>query len=388
MFLHLHIPGFHAAVHQAMEPALRGRPVAVAVDGGDQAALFDVSIEARTAGIWPGFRAAPARHRCPGLRVVTPRPELYQRAHRALLAEAVSATPRAGGKPGAIDLDLGGTEVLWRHACGSADAGLQAVWWAERLRDRIRGDLRLPAALGVSARLRIARLAAFAAREGGLGLRIVLPGGEAEAIAPWPVRWLRDLPHEVLRPLADCGVETFGALAALAPVDVRRLLGRHAELPLAVLAGDDEPEVPVFGEPERELAASCEAGPAGADAERAARLLAGLARDLGFRLRAEGCACTRLALAGTWLDGRTTVRACRPPRQLRHDDELSRTALALLAPLARRVAWERLALTAGGLLPAEEQQELLAPPRGRKVQGARDLLRARFGGEMVGGGGG
>ena len=46
------------------------------------------------------------------------------------------------------------------------DAGLQAGWWAERLRERLRGDLRLPAALGVSSRLRIARLAAFAAREG------------------------------------------------------------------------------------------------------------------------------------------------------------------------------------------------------------------------------
>ena len=51
MFLHLAIPGFHAAAHQAANATLRGRPVAVAVDNGDQAPLFAVSLEGRTAGV-------------------------------------------------------------------------------------------------------------------------------------------------------------------------------------------------------------------------------------------------------------------------------------------------------------------------------------------------
>ena len=48
MFLHLQIPGFHAAVHQAAEAGLRGRPVAVAVDAGPQAPLFATSVETRS----------------------------------------------------------------------------------------------------------------------------------------------------------------------------------------------------------------------------------------------------------------------------------------------------------------------------------------------------
>ncbi|MBA2479037.1 MAG: DNA polymerase IV, partial [Planctomycetes bacterium] len=54
MFLHLSIPGFHAAVHQAASAALRDRPVAVAVDAGEQAPLFAVSLEGRSEGVWPG----------------------------------------------------------------------------------------------------------------------------------------------------------------------------------------------------------------------------------------------------------------------------------------------------------------------------------------------
>ncbi|MBA3710212.1 MAG: DNA polymerase IV, partial [Planctomycetes bacterium] len=58
MLLHLSIPGFHAAVHQAATSLLRDRPVAVAVDAGDQAPLFAVSLEGQAEGVWPGMRAA------------------------------------------------------------------------------------------------------------------------------------------------------------------------------------------------------------------------------------------------------------------------------------------------------------------------------------------
>src|SRR3954471_7531810 len=84
MYLHVRIPGFHAAVHQAASTRLRGRPVAVAVDGNDQAPLFATSVEARRQGVWPGLRAAAARRRCPGLHVVTPEPDLYRRAEAAV----------------------------------------------------------------------------------------------------------------------------------------------------------------------------------------------------------------------------------------------------------------------------------------------------------------
>ena len=386
MFLHLHLPGFHATVHQAVTSRWAGRPVAVAIDAGSQAPLIDVSPEARRQGLFPGLRAAAALRRCPGLTVVTPQPELYRRARRALVAAASTATPLVGGRADGLDLDLGGTERLWRDATGSDDPLRQAVWWATTLQQRIGDDLRLPTAIGVAGRLRIARLAALAAREPATrprGVQVVPPGGEVGASSGWPIRWLRDLPWESLRLLADCGIATLGAAAAMAPTDLRQLLGADAEELLALLSGDDEPLVPPCIDPEPEIALARGAGDGGADAARAALLMAALARDLGFRLRADGLACTRLTIAGIWLDGRTGTRLVASKRQLRHDDELERSANAALSALNRRVSWERLSLTATGLCSAEEQQELFDTPRSRRLEGARDLLRARFGAEMV-----
>ncbi len=386
MFLHLHLPGFHATVHQAVTPRLAGRPVAVAIDAGTQAPLIDVSPEAHAQGVFPGLRAAAALRRCHGLTVVTPQPELYRRARRALLAAASTATPLVGGRADGLDLDLGGTERLWRDATGSDDPLAQARWWAQTLHQRIGDDLRLPTAIGVSTRLRVARLAALAARERSarpLGVEVVAVGTEGSAIRAWPLRWLRDLPWDSLRLLADCGITTLGAAAEMAPADLRQLLGADAEELLALWSGDDEPLVPPCVDPEPEIAIARGAGDGGADATRAGLLLAALARDLGFRLRADGLACIRLTVAGTWLDGRIGTRLVTSKRPLRHDDELERAALTALIALTRRVSWERLSLTATGLCSAEEQQELFDTPRSRRLENARDLLRTRFGAEMV-----
>jgi DNA polymerase IV len=385
MFIHLHIPGFHAAVHQALDSTLRGRPVAVAVDASEQAPLFDSSSEARAQRIWPGVRAAAARRRCPGLVVVTPQPELYRRAQRALVTAASAATPRVAWQQAGVDLDLHGTETLWRAVTGSDQSVAQAAWWAATLRQRVAERLALAVSVGVAPRLQLARLAALAARGTAQQVSVVMPGAEHAALVHWPLRWLRALPPELLRTLADCGLTTFGAIAELPPAALDQVLSTHAGLVRSVLDGDDALDVPALVDPERELAAVVECGghEGGATAQRAAWLLAGLARDLGFRLRAEALAATRLTLSGTYLDGRTAERSCRPRQQLHHDDELQAAAGALLAPLARRVSWQRLTLTAGGLRPRERQEELFAPARVRRVEGARDQLRTRFGCELV-----
>lgn len=383
MLVHLHLPGFHATVQQAVMPRLAGRPVAVAIDAGAQAPLIDVSPEARRDGVFPGLRAAAALKRCPGLTVTTPQPELYRRARRALMAAATTASPLVGGRADGLDIDLAGSERLWRSAVGSDDPLTQARWWGRTLHTRIRDDLRLPTAVGIAARLRVARLAALAARERRDGLCVVTPESEGATIRDWPIRWVRDLPWEHLRVLSDCGITTLGAAAAMAATELRTLLGDEGEALLALFSGEDEPLVPPCTDPEPEVAIARGCGDRGADAERAARLLRIIARDVGFRLRSDHLACTRLTLAGTWLDGRTVTRTVTAKRQLRHDDDLERTALAALTALTRRVSWQRLGLTATGLCSAEEQQELFDAPRVHRLENARDLLRTRFGAEVV-----
>jgi len=180
MFFHLAIPGFHAAVHQAAVAALRGRPVAVAVDAGEQAPLFATSREARAAGVWPGLRAAAARRRCPGLSVVTPEPEWYRRAQARLVELCNAYTPCVGGRAGHLDGDLAGTERLWGARIGHSDRPLaQAEAIAGALRAAAVKALGFDACVGVSPRLIVARLAA---------IRAASPTA-ASPLSATPARW-------------------------------------------------------------------------------------------------------------------------------------------------------------------------------------------------------
>ncbi len=390
MFFHLSLPGFHAAVHQGADPALRGRPVAVAVDSSEQAPLFAVSLEGRSQGVWPGMRAAAARRRCPGLTVVTPEPQLYRRAQRAVAQLCGGYTPCVGGRAGRFDGDLAGTEQLWRSRLRPGldvrDPLEQAIAIARELVRQAGERLHMHAFCGVGERLGVARLAARLAREPAYaraGVVGISPRHERQLLDPLPISWVSDCPRETLRQLADCGVASIGDARALGAEHLRQLAGDDAETLIAALTGEHEPVVPELADPEPEVAVASHCGAAGAGPERVGVLLAKLARELGFALRGRNLACTTLSFEGRHLDGRGVSVVHHARRQLRHDDELAAAAIELGAKRARRVHWERLSLVATGLCAAEEQLELFAPQKHHRLEGARDLLRHRFGGEMV-----
>ncbi|HYE07952.1 MAG TPA: hypothetical protein VEL07_20710 [Planctomycetota bacterium] len=391
MYLHLRIPGFHAAVHQASAARLRGRPVAVAVDGGDQSPLFATSIEARKQGVWPGLRAAAARRRCPGLHVVTPEPDLYRRAQGAVERLCLGYTPAVRGRAGRIDCDLSGTERLWSTRLrdgGTVDAAIeQAATIAERLRATAARDLRLTGSLGVALRLPVARLAARLARDGAFAkhpLLVVPAGAERELCDPLPLAWVDDCPRAALAALAECGVHTIGEWRGMTADQAEALIGASAQAALERLDRDGEPVLPEDapgGDPEIAVARHC--GAAGASPEHAVAVAVELARELGFRLRARQLTCGALTLSMRWTDGRVADATLRPRRALRHDDELAGAAADLLAKRLRRVWCERLTLSAGGLGAADEQLELFEPPRARRLEAVKDRLRARFGDDLV-----
>lgn len=390
MLVHLAIPAFHAAVHQAATPVLRGRPVAVAVDGTDQAPLFAVSLEGRAAGVHPGLRAQAARRRCPGLVVLPPDPPLYRRAHQALAGLATTYTPRVAGRAGHWDLDLTGTERLWgsRLTPGSriSDPLAQAGRIARTLVQACRHQLRLTAFAGAGARLASARLASRLARDSDdarVGVVSIPPEREDALIGPLPLAWLPDCPRTATDTLAACGITTIAAARALGPEALADLLGEEAGPLLAALGARDEAVVPEIADPEPSVSVACHCGTGGADDDRAALLLARLGRELGYALRARTLACSTVSLEARWLDGRGLSCLHHARRQLRHDDELAAVAVDLAGRRARRVRWERFTLVASGLCAAEEQLELFLPQRAHRLEDARDALRRRFGAEMV-----
>ncbi len=92
---------YFASVEQQDDPALRGRPVAVAPVMAETTCCIAASYEAKAFGIKTGTPVWEARERCPEIVVLPGRPARYIEVHHALMAAIQECIPH--GKAESID---------------------------------------------------------------------------------------------------------------------------------------------------------------------------------------------------------------------------------------------------------------------------------------------
>jgi len=92
--LYLDFDGFFASCEQFADPRLRGRPVGVVpFEGAVNTCVIACSPEAKRMGVKSVMQIKDARKLCPGLILVPQKPDLYRRAHNALISEISMVLP-------------------------------------------------------------------------------------------------------------------------------------------------------------------------------------------------------------------------------------------------------------------------------------------------------
>lgn len=92
--LYLDFDGFFASVEQQVHPHLRGKPVGVVpFKDAKHTCVIACSREAKLHGVKNVMNIEEARERCPGIILVPQSPDLYRRAHNALLSEISAVIP-------------------------------------------------------------------------------------------------------------------------------------------------------------------------------------------------------------------------------------------------------------------------------------------------------
>ncbi|WP_329741622.1 hypothetical protein [Dyella sp. A6] len=86
---------YFASVEQHETPSLRGRPVGVAPVDAETTSLIAASYEAKDRGVGTGTMVREARQRCPGIVIVTARPDRYVAWHTTLKQAIDRAIPIA-----------------------------------------------------------------------------------------------------------------------------------------------------------------------------------------------------------------------------------------------------------------------------------------------------
>lgn len=95
-YLFIDMNSYFASVEQQLDPALRGRPVAVAPVEAETTAVIAASYEAKAFGVRTGTRVGDARRLCPGIVIVPARPRLYVEKHHEIVAAVGSVLPVTG----------------------------------------------------------------------------------------------------------------------------------------------------------------------------------------------------------------------------------------------------------------------------------------------------
>ena len=210
---HLDLDAFFAAVEELEDPTLRDRPLVVGGDPHGRGVVSTANYAARAFGIHSAMSAAEALRRCPHAVFVRPRHALYRQYSRVVwdtIGEIVPRVERTGIDEGYLDLGTVATEFTRARAIASA------------VQTAVRGRTSLTCSLGVGTSKVVCKIASDRRKPGGI--TVVPPGTEAGFLAPLPVRVLPGVGPRAEARLRGAGVETIGALAALADVELRTLL--------------------------------------------------------------------------------------------------------------------------------------------------------------------
>jgi DNA polymerase-4 len=210
---HLDLDAFFAAVEELEQPELRTQPLVVGGDPHGRGVVATANYAARRFGIHSAMAAAEALRRCPHAVFVRPRHRLYRQYSQAVWAavrEVVPTVERTGLDEGYLDVG----EV-------AADF-IRAREVAEAVQAAVRGATSLSCSLGVASSKVVAKIASDRRKPGGV--TVVPAGRERDFLAPFDVRRLPGVGPRSEERLRRAGVQTIGALAALADAELKRLL--------------------------------------------------------------------------------------------------------------------------------------------------------------------
>jgi len=371
---HLDMDSFFVSVERLLDPSLKGRPVVVGGDPDSRGVVASASYEARRFGVRSAMPSRQARQLCPELIFLRGHHHLYSEYHdkvRGILETWIPVIEAAS-----IDefyLDLSGCTLL--HG--------PILPLVRRIRRRIGDELGLPASVGLAGNKLTAKIASGLAKPAGV--LWVPQGGEADFLAPLPVRTLPGVGPATEKELRGFGIRRVGHLASFPGRVLESALGKWGrDLSRKAKGISDSPvtEETVRKSVGHEVTFREDT----ADPVFLEAVLCRLVEKAAWRLRAKGFRAGGVTLKMRYADFRTVTRS-RTVTPTDRDGDLFRTLRQLFVEaFARRVRIRLVGVSLDRLVGAEEQLDLFAGEKFRRrgcLFPAVDNLRKKFGFEIL-----
>ena len=371
--LHVDLDAFFVAVEQARDPTLVGKPVVVGGDpSGRRGVVATASYEARKYGVHSAMPISTASRLLPPETVyLRGNYREYSRVSRGFHAILGDCTPlvESGGLDEAY-LDITGCEAL----IGTPEQA------AATIRARVRAELGIAASVGGATSKLVAKVASDHAKPDGVCL--VPEGGEADFLAPLPLRALPMLGPSTEKRLAGLGLSTLGQLAAVPEPTLETMFGPHGAVIGARARGIDPSRV---GGEHNAKSISREGTFAAdvADPEHLRSVLRVFSESVGAQLRKSGRRARTVSLKLRYEDFTTVNRSVTLAQAVNSDDGIYEASNGLLSKLrqAERRPVRLIGVGASNLVN-DAVQLSLEPTRemqSEQLSAAFDKVRGKYG---------
>ena len=214
--LHADFNGFYASVACLLDPALRGKPVAVA---GDPAARHGIILAknetAKRFGVKTGEAIWQARRKCPAFVTVKPEFPAYKRFSRLGREIYAEYSDR---------VEAFGLDENWIDVTAITNDFADARRIADEIRLRVRDELGITVSIGVAPNKVFAKLGSDMKKPDAVTL--ITPQNYREKVWPLPASDLLYIGRATAEKLRRMGVDTIGELAAMPASLLRSHFGK------------------------------------------------------------------------------------------------------------------------------------------------------------------
>lgn len=217
---HIDMDAFFVSVEELLDPTFKGKPVIVGGKGTERGVVSAASYEARKYGIHSAMPLCTAHQLCPHAIFLDGHMHLYKEYSDKVETVLRSFSPLVD--MASIDeayMDMTGCERLFGPP-------LQA---AHRLHQAITDKTGLNSSIGISTSRLVSKIASDQAKRNGI--LWILPGTEANWLAPLEVKRIPGVGKVTEKQLATIGIKRIGDLAQL---DAKFLMDRFGKLGLAL----------------------------------------------------------------------------------------------------------------------------------------------------------
>ncbi len=377
--LHIDLDAFFCSVEELLDPDLRGKVFAVGGSPESRGVVSSCSYAARNLGIHSAMPVKTALLKAPGLKLIHGHYEKYQFYSKKVMEILCDTTPLVEQ----ISIDEAFIDVTDMPQMGKEIAF--------SLQKRILDETGLPCSIGIASNKLVAKIATNIAKssyQGDQTPRAVLEvpaGGEAEFLAPLPIKELWGIGKKSVPRFIQMGYKTIGDLAKASDTLLEKQVGNLALTLKKRAAGIDSR--PVGNEEEiKSISNEVTFGNDIADRNEIERTLRVLSEKVAYRLRRQGLSGRTIRLKIRWPDFETHTRQFSLGQPTNHDTVIYQSILQLLYEIWKPDMKVRLLGVAVANLSTTVQQLSILDSNFQKEDSllqAMDEIKERFGKRMI-----